>query len=219
MMKKIMVFLVMTCANLSATPEAIVFDFGGVMTKEPNREAVVRFLCESFSLTTEEFTAVNQEKRKAVQTGKKDQDFWLDYAKRNNVSLPKDWVNTFNHVMKSAIGVNPDMYNLVAKLKEKGLPVALLSNIDDRLAGLIREFDLYAPFNPCLLSCEIGLEKPDPKIYKFLLEEMKLPATSIIFVDDKLENIEAAQKLGFDAIWFSSKEQLQMELKKRGVVE
>jgi len=45
---------------------------------------------------------------------------------------------------------------------------------------------------------------------------MELPATSIIFIDDRAENIEAAQKLGFDAILFTSQNQLQKELKKRG---
>jgi putative hydrolase of the HAD superfamily len=218
MMKKMMISLLTACATLSAAPEAIVFDFGGVMTKEPNREAVVQFLCKSFALSPQEFEAVNQEKRKAIKTGKRDQDFWLEYARQKNISLPKGWEDSFNHVMKDAIGVNHEMYDLVLELKGKGIPVALLSNIDDRLARIIREFNLYAPFDPCLLSCEIGLEKPDPKIYEFLLKEMELPASSIIFIDDRAENIEAAQKLGFDAILFTSQNQLQKELKKRGLL-
>jgi putative hydrolase of the HAD superfamily len=161
---------------------------------------------------------VNQEKRAAVKTGKRDQDFWLEYARQKNISLPKDWEDLFNQVMKDAIGVNKEMYDLVLELKGKGISVALLSNIDDRLARIIREFNLYAPFHPCLLSCEIGLEKPDPKIYEILLKEMNLPACSMIFIDDRAENIEAAEKLGFDAILFTSQIQLQTDLKKRGVL-
>jgi hypothetical protein len=46
---------------------------------------------------------------------------------------------------------------------------------------------------------------------------MELSAASIIFIDDKAGNIEAAQKLGFDAILFTSQKQLQKDLKKRGV--
>lgn len=117
--------------------------------------------------------------------------------------------------MKDSIGVNPEMYELVSQLKGKNIPIAMLSNIDDRLARLIRDFGLYEPFDPCLLSCEIGLEKPDPKIYDILLKKMNLPAKNIVFVDDRLENVEAAQKMGFDAILFTSQEQLQKELAKR----
>lgn len=217
MMKKIMFSLLSACSALCAAPEAIVFDFGGVMTHEPKREAVVQFICKSFKLSPEEFEVVNQEKRKAVQEGLRDQDFWLRYSKQKNIELPKSWEDEFNHVMKDAIGVNHQMYELVETLKEKKVPVALLSNIDHRLAKILREFDLYQPFDPCLLSCEIGFEKPDPKIYEVLLKKMQLPAQNIVFIDDRVENVEAAQKLGFDAILFTSQEELQKELKKRGL--
>lgn len=217
MMKKMMISLLTASATLSAVPEAIVFDFGGVMTGKPNREAVVEFLCKSFDFSPQEFEVVNQEKRKAVKAGKRDQDFWFEYARQKNITLPEGWEDSFNHVVKNSIGVNHEMYDFVLELKEKGMPVALLSNIDTHLARIIREFNLYAPFDPCLLSCEIGLEKPDPKIYEFLLKEMQLPAANIIFVDDRIKNVEAAQKLGFDAILFTSQEQFQKELKKRDV--
>src|SRR5277367_14733 len=100
MMKKMMISLLTICSTLSAAPKALVFDFGGVMTKEQNREAVVQFLCKSFKLSPEEFELVNQEKRKAVKAGKKDQEFWREYAKQKNIPLPKDWEEAFNDVMK-----------------------------------------------------------------------------------------------------------------------
>lgn len=218
MVKKVMLSLLTACSALSAAPQAIVFDFGGVMTAEPNREAVVHFLRTHFELSAEKFEQINQEKRKAIRAGKTDTEFWLQYAKDNNVYLPNDWVHSFNAVMKDAIGVNSEMYELVGQLKGKGISIAMLSNIDDRLARLIRDFGLYEPFDPCLLSCEVGLEKPDPKIYGVLLKKMNLPAKEIVFIDDRLENIEAAQKLGFDVILFTSQKQLQKELAKRGVI-
>lgn len=218
MIKKLLFSLFTACATLSAAPQAIVFDFGGVMTNEPDRDAVVRFLCTSFHLSTEDFERVNQEKRRAIKSGKTDAEFWLQYAKDKNINLSNDWPKKFNAVMKDAVGVNPNMYALVDQLKEKGIPVALLSNIDDRLARLIRDVGLYEPFDPCLLSCEIGLEKPDPKVYEILLQRMGLPAQEIVFIDDKPENIETAKKLDFDAILFTSQEKLQKELAKRGLM-
>lgn len=217
MIKKV-VFLLSAFVSLVAAPQAIVFDFGGVMTKKSDRGAVVKFLCESFSLTSEEFALLNQEKRKAVlKSGKRDQDFWLEYAREKNICIPDDWEETFNQVMHEAIGVNHEMYQLVNKLKKTGISIVLLSNIDDHIAKIIRDFHLYEPFDPCLLSCEIGLEKPDPGIYHFLIEKMQLPANQIIFIDDKKENIEAAEKIGLDAILFTSQEKLEKELKDRGI--
>lgn len=215
MIKKILFSLLTASAALSAAPQAIVFDFGGVMTNEPNREAIVNFLRTSFNLSAEEFEQVNQEKRKAIKEGKTDAEFWLQYAKDKKIVLPEGWLQNFNTVIKESIGINPKMYALVDQLKEKHIPIVLLSNIDERLAKLIRNFGLYEPFDPCLLSYEIGLEKPDPKVYEYLLKKLALPAEDVVFIDDRLENIEAAQKFGFDAILFISPEQLQKELEFR----
>jgi epoxide hydrolase-like predicted phosphatase len=221
-MKKILLSIIvstMTATTLAAAPQAIVFDFGGVLTGEPNREAVVRFIQESFDLSHEEFERINQEKRLAVKQGKTDEEFWLNFAKIKGIALPVDWSHSFKSVMKEAIGVNPQMYALVEELQAAQVPVALLSNIDERLSKLIRDFGLYEPFDPCLLSCEIGIEKPDPKAYEFLLAKLKLPAKEILFIDDRPENVEAAKKIGIDAILFESPEQLRKELLKRGLLK
>jgi FMN phosphatase YigB (HAD superfamily) len=220
-MKKMLFSLtasIMTATSLVAEPVAIVFDFGGVLTGEPNREAVVAFIQESFHFSKEEFEKINQEKRLAVKQGKTDEEFWISYAKNVGVELPSNWAVSFRSVMKDAIGVSREMYVLVDQLKEQKIPVALLSNIDERLSKLIRDFGLYEPFSPCLLSCEIGIEKPDLKAYEFLLNELRLPAEDVVFIDDRAENIEAAKAVGLDAILFESEQELRKELRKRGVL-
>jgi HAD superfamily hydrolase (TIGR01509 family) len=202
----------LTTLSLFAAPKAVVFDFGGVMTGEPRREAVVQFLRSTFDLSEAEFEKINLEKKEAVKAGKSDEEFWLQFAEQKRITLPSDWPQAFKAVMKEAIGINPDMYVLVAELKAKQIPVALLSNIDTRLAKLVREFGLYEPFEPCLLSCEIGVEKPNIKAYEILLLQMHAPAGDIIFVDDRQENIDAANQVGLDAILFQSAAHLRQAL-------
>lgn len=217
MIKAMLCSFLAVCATLTAVPQAVVFDFGGVMTGEPNREAVVQFICTSMNLTQREFDSANQEKKKAVRAGKTDVEFWVQYAQSHNIMLPVSWQQDFLAAVKNAIGINDEMYILVDHLKEQNVVVALLSNIDERLGKMIRDFGLYAPFSPCLLSYEIGLEKPDPKIYEVLLTRMNLPAEEIIFIDDRSDNIDAAKNMGIDAILFISQEQLQHELEVRGL--
>ena len=205
----------MSLTTFAAASQAVCFDFGGVLTGEPNREAVVHFIQKSFDLSNEEFEGINQEKRLAVKQGKTDEAFWLSYAEKRDIQLPADWSHSFRSVMQDAIGVNPQMYALVDELRDQQVPVALLSNIDERLSKLIRDFGLYEPFDPCLLSCEIGIEKPDSKAYDLLIKTMNLPASEIVFIDDRAENVEAAKKIGIDALLFRSPEQLREELLKR----
>jgi epoxide hydrolase-like predicted phosphatase len=213
-MKKFIALLLAT-ATLGAEPQAVVFDFGGVMTNEPNRTAVIEFLCQSFELTQSEFEAASEEKRKAIKAGKTDIEFWVEYAHTNGIELPMDWELQFKTTMKNALGINPEMYLLVEQIKEKEIPVGLLSNIDERRSKIIKDFELYKPFDPCLLSCDIGVEKPDIRAYQIMLREFDLPAADVVFVDDKIENVESAQTLGIDAILYRSAEQIREELVKR----
>lgn len=205
----------LAAASLFATPQAVVFDFGGVMTGEPDCNAVITFLSESFQFSKADFEKANMEKRQAAKQGISDEEFWLAYAQNHKIELPSNWTESFKAAMKNAINYNPNMYTLVEQLRSKNLPVALLSNIDTRLCTYIREFGLYEPFNPCLLSCEIGVEKPDSEAFRLLLKELNLPAEEVIFIDDKPENVEAAKRLNIDAILFESEDQLKRELVKK----
>ena len=220
-MKKTLFSLIastLTATSLIAAPQAVVFDWGNVIGFN-NRSVVVNFMCESFRFSESEFEAANLEKRKAIKAGKSDIDFWLEFAQKKGIQPPKNWALKYTATLKESVGADPNMYVLIDQLKENGIRVGMLSNIDDRYTKLIRDFGFYEPFKPCLLSCEMGLEKPDPKAYELLLQTMNLPAEEIVFIDDKEENVEAAKTIGIDAILFTSEHQLREELSKRGALE
>lgn len=208
----------MTASSLLAAPQAVVFDWGNVIGFN-DRSVVVNFMCDTFRFSEDEFESANLEKRKAMKSGKTDVDFWIEFAQKRGIQLPKDWAGQYTAVLKKSVGADPNMYTLIDQLKDNGVRVGMLSNIDDRYTKLIRDFGFYKPFEPCLLSCEMGLEKPDPKAYELLLKTLNLPAKEIVFIDDKAENVEAAQAIGIDAILFTSELQLRDELNKRGVLE
>jgi len=218
-MKKIIFALLTVFGTLSAAPQAIVFDFGGVLTGPLDRESVVNFIKTSLHFTQEEFEQANTEKRKALKQGMTDAEFWLKYAQSHNIMLPNTWEKEFDATVKSSLGINLNMYLLIENLKERGYQVAMLSNIDERLANFIKSFGFYEPFSPCLLSYKLGCAKPDPQIYNILLTELKLPAQDVIFIDDMPENVDAARKVGIDAILFTSQVDLEKELEKRQVIK
>lgn len=205
-------------ASLNAAPQAVVFDWGNVIGFS-DRSVVVNFMCTSFHFSESEFESTNLEKRKAIKAGKSDTDFWLEFAKSKGIHLPKDWSQQYTAILKESVGVDPNMYTLIDELKERGICIGMLSNIDDRYTKLIRDFGFYEPFEPCLLSCEMGLEKPDPKAYELLLKTINLPAKEIVFIEDKADNVEAAQKMGIDAILFKSPQQLREEFTKRDLLQ
>jgi HAD superfamily hydrolase (TIGR01509 family) len=209
-------FLLITF-SLTAAPRAVVFDWGDVIGFN-DRSVVVNFMCDSFQFSESEFESANLAKREAIKAGKSEIDFWTEYARDNNICLPGDWPQQYRATLKASVGADAEMYALIDQLKKNGIQVAMLSNIDDRYVKLIRDFGFYEPFEPCLLSCEMGLEKPDSKAYDLLIKSIQICPAQIVFIDDKVENVEAAKARGIDAILFESKSQLKNELLKRGAI-
>lgn len=90
---------------------------------------------------------------------------------------------------------------------------ALLSNAwSDVRDVMTRRYGLVDYFDYAIFSAEVGLAKPDPEIYRYLLREMDVSAEEAVFIDDIAENVEAAQQLGIHAIQFKEREQVLQAL-------
>jgi putative hydrolase of the HAD superfamily len=108
---------------------------------------------------------------------------------------------------------NPAMIDWQLELKQRGLLTAILSNMgDDVLTSVEREFDWIRRFDLLVWSCEVGVVKPDPAIYRHMLTELRTRPEETLFIDDKLPNIEAALALNIRAIQFFSVERLREDL-------
>ena len=80
-----------------------------------------------------------------------------------------------------------------------------------------QKFDLFKSFDQIIFSCDVGLRKPDPKIYEIALEQLKCVARECIFIDDKKRNTDAAEKLGIKGIVFEESSKLVEHLIRLGV--
>ncbi|MFV0545120.1 MAG: HAD family hydrolase [Bacteroides sp.] len=92
--------------------------------------------------------------------------------------------------------------DLLLKLREKYV-VYLLSNTNEihwkwacKHAFPYRTFQVEDFFEKTYLSYEMKMAKPDPEIFKTVLEDAGIEAGETLFIDDSLENCEAAEKLG-----------------------
>jgi HAD superfamily hydrolase (TIGR01509 family) len=90
---------------------------------------------------------------------------------------------------------------------------ALLSNAWDDLRPLLVDFWKIADaFEQIFISGEMGMAKPDPAIFQEVVKRLEVDPEEIIFVDDFIENVEAARAAGWNAIHFHSREQTLAEL-------
>ena len=108
---------------------------------------------------------------------------------------------------------------IVTQLKGVRRRVGLLSNTSADHFEFCREtFGVIGKlFDEYVLSYEVGVLKPDPKIYQVAIEKAGVPAERIFYVDDREENVAGAKELGIDAVLFTDADQLLADLRGRGV--
>ena len=91
--------------------------------------------------------------------------------------------------------------------------VGLISNAWSGLRAFIIRNKFEDVFDEMIISAEVGLVKPDPRIYRLALKKLGVQPSESVFLDDVLVNVEAARSAGMTAIQFTQPEKTLEELK------
>ena len=109
---------------------------------------------------------------------------------------------------------------IVDELFETKYNLVLLSNVDPwHFEYCEQNFPVLQKLSNKFVSFKLKMKKPDLEIYQHVAKELAAKPEECLFIDDMLENIEAAEQVGFDGIQFFDAKQLREELQKRGVVK
>jgi putative hydrolase of the HAD superfamily len=193
---------------------AVVFDYGMVLTG-PRDPAILAEMVRLTGLPFERFEKLYWVDRHAFDEGRlTGLEYWRKIVRDGGLALPDDVIRRLDRLDGQLWStVNERMVAWQARLKERGLLTAILSNMgDSTLAVLLGTHGWIANFDVHVWSYQLRIGKPDPAIYLHTLERLAVPAQWALFIDDKAENIAAAQALGMKAIQFSTAEQLRADL-------
>ena len=91
---------------------------------------------------------------------------------------------------------------LIQDLKAAGYNLYVLSNMASEFIEFLRRKPVYANFDGDVVSCEVGVIKPQPEIYDLLLSKFALEPEQTMFIDDRAENVIAAAKKGISTFHF-----------------
>jgi glucose-1-phosphatase len=194
------------------TISAVIFDLGGVLLRTENREPR-KNLASRLSMTYAELDDLvfnSESARKAM---------------RGEITSLEHWENT-----RLKLGLTPSEFALVPKEFWAGDKVdtelvdylrslrpeyktGLLSNAWDDLRLVLQDhLKILDAFDETIISAEVGFTKPDPHIYQIALERLEVPPQESVFVDDFVENVEAAHKLGLHSVHFRYPAQVVEEI-------
>jgi epoxide hydrolase-like predicted phosphatase len=111
--------------------------------------------------------------------------------------------------------LNPEMLDLVSEVHETCATALLTNNVAE--AGWRASFP-FELFDDVIDSSEVGVRKPDPRIYAELVRRLGLPADAIAFVDDLQENLPPAAQLGIHCLLFTDVPSLRTALADLGAL-
>ncbi len=201
-------------------PPAIVFDFGGVLLDwnprylyrklfDDDHEAVERFLNEigfsDWNLKQDEGRPFAAAVAELSERFPQHADLIKAYDER--------WEESMGGEIQRSV-------EILHALKRAGHTLYGLSNWSAETFRRIRhKYAFLDLFEAIVLSGEVKVIKPDPRIYALLLDKVNRPAEECLFIDDSETNVTVADRLGFQTIRFESPEQLASELRRLGLLE
>ena len=187
----------------AARVDAVVFDLGNVLIPFdprwlfrkllPDDASIDRFFAETG------FSAWNTE----MDAGRRFADGIAAHSQRfpHYQSLFEAfferWIETVGDPIAESV-------ELLQGLQRNGVRTYALTNFSAETYPLAAaRFSFLADFDGAVVSGHEGVLKPDPAIYRRLLQRYSIVAERAVFIDDKLENVEAARRLGFHGIHFT----------------
>jgi putative hydrolase of the HAD superfamily len=196
----------------------VILDYGEVLCLQPKTEALQR-MAVVFGLEPERFFDVYIPSRGPYDHGLvTEEEYWTSFGEGLGTSLDSLTISklrSWDTEMWSE--VSPEMTDWVARLAAAGMTTALLSNMQHDMAAYARKnFGWLRHFRHEILSCEVGLIKPDPAIFHLSIKRMGVRPEEILFVDDREANVNAARETGIVAVQFRSVKQLGEALREMG---
>lgn len=207
----------MTSAAAESSPiRAVILDFGMVLCHMPSEGDLDR-VCKVFGIDHRTFWRLYDKNRLALDRGDLSPDeYWTDFAKQAGLTAPLDaqlLTSLKRWDIEMWLTLNDPMLDWVERLDSAGYRLALLSNLHQSFANHLREHAAWlGHFHVPVFSSEVRRVKPEPEIYRRVLEKLAVPAAETLFIDDRQTNIDAARRQGIRSLVYTTVSQLRFDL-------
>lgn len=193
----------------------IIFDFGGVLGLPQDRQRLeeIHRLC---GMPFDELYRLYQAGRSDLDRGTvSGAGYWRSILSAGRVEPTADLLaHLTREDALSWTRLNEPMLAWAEELRVAGHRTAILSNMPTDTLAFMRQrraFDWINRFSVTVFSCELKLLKPEAAIFRVCMEKLAARPETCIFIDDILENVEAAAALGMGVIHFQTANQAGLQ--------
>ncbi len=201
--------------------KAIIFDYGGVISKDQDSNTVDE-IAELLDLETNIFKNSYRYFRPDYDSNKiSATQYWIKILVRNKKTISEDIINQLITLdVKSWAQINRDTLDYIYKLNKCNVKIAIISNMTlETLEYVNKHFKWLKMFESLIFSCDLKVSKPQSEIYNKCLVALNLSPHKCLFVDDSLENIRGAKKIGLNTLLFNGTKQFIDELNSKYIFD
>jgi epoxide hydrolase-like predicted phosphatase len=194
------------------TIHAVIFDFGGVLlrTEDPYPR---QQLASRLGIPKEQFyhQIFDSESARQAMVGKISAEAHLE-AVRQALGIGEDAYRQARDEFWAGDKLDEELIGYLRGLKSR-YKIALLSNAWDDLRSVIqRNWAISDVFDEMIISAEVGIAKPDARIYRIAVDRLGVAPQEAVFVDDFIENITSARAFGLQTVHFQGRQSLYDDL-------
>jgi 2-haloacid dehalogenase len=195
------------------SPLTVIFDLGGVLLDWDPRY-LYRRLFKGDDAAVEHFLThvCSPEWNRAQDAGRPFAEAEAEAAARHPEMLAfiQAWVRNFDEMIPGPV---EGMLTILGELRDRGVPLYALTNWSaETFAGQPARFAFLNWFEGIVVSGREKLIKPDPRIFRLLLDRYGIDPARAVFIDDSAANAAAATALGLRGIHFTGANELRREL-------
>lgn len=194
----------------------LAFDLGGVLFRDGTAE-FLEYLHRTYGVDmARSGELLNGTLGSSYREGRLTRDeFWSVLRRTLGLSDREDdleaiWIDGYR--------LNEGTRDLIQELSQSYDVYYLSDNVAERIEAVERRYRFLHLFKGGVFSHEVGVRKPDPRIYELLLERAQVEAPQVLFVDDKDWALTPAVQLGMKTVLFRDSEQVRHELWQLGVL-
>jgi putative hydrolase of the HAD superfamily len=195
------------------TLRAVCVDFGGVLLRTEDQGPRLR-LSERLGVPAGQLEKLVFESRSSLQasTGEiTEEAHWQSVGDALGISRQETEILTAEFFAGDRL--DTDLVEFLRGLRPQ-CRIGLISNAWSGLRAYITRNHFADVFDEMVISAEVGLVKPDPRIYRLALERMNVPPEASLFLDDMPANVQAALSIGMHALQFVQPAETLAELKR-----
>jgi FMN phosphatase YigB (HAD superfamily) len=194
------------------TIKVILFDMGGVLIKTTDRQSRTK-LANQFNMTYEQMDALvyGTESAKKATLGEISETDHFQFV-LDQLGVPDYGIDRFQREFWGGDTLDEELVKFISNHNGE-YRFGMLSNAMSNIRNwLNQKHGFLHLFEVTFFSAELGIAKPDPKIYLAIVNEFNVEAHEAIFIDDFTENIQIAKELGIHTIHYKTTSQTLAEI-------